>query len=94
MPYNNQENAWYDRDLVIWWAWHVFAPWYFGDKHFTAVIRMVNKKLLVYDGIDNNGIMKEKRGKFCWTNNKKHATGFYYVVDFDMYHAININIDR
>jgi hypothetical protein len=34
MPYKDQSNAWFDREISIWWINHVFWPWHvrkFGD---------------------------------------------------------------
>lgn len=28
LPYTNQENAWFDRKVTIWWINHIFKDWY------------------------------------------------------------------
>ena len=54
IAYKNQENAWYDREIVVWWFQQVFGPWYLSCGY-----RRDQKCILILDNFSGHEIEKD-----------------------------------
>ena len=58
IPYKNQNNAWFDREVTIWWITKVFWPWH-KKTHGDVCELLLLDNCSSHKGLDDNRMTKK-----------------------------------
>ena len=71
-PYKNQNNAWFDREVTIWWITKVFCPWH-QKTHGNVCVLLLLDNFSTHKGLDKNRLPEKIVIIFFPTNvNNRH----------------------